>query len=188
MLKVFSKVHIHYLHIFKWLATHFLCIPWIPLWNSFSHVQLFATPRTDQFMEFLRPEYRSRLPFPSPGDLPNPGIQPRSPALQTESLPAEPPGKHMDPSHLCIAQIQHAGVLLSLLFSLCRVLLFAAPWTAARQASLSFTTSQTLLKLMSIGLVMPSNHLILCHSLSSSTQSFPASGSFPVSRHFTSGD
>ena len=36
------------------------------------------------------------------------------------------------------------------------------PWTAARQASLSFTISQSLLKLMSIGLVMPSNHLILC--------------------------
>ena len=46
-----------------------------------------------------------------------------------------------------------------------RVRLFATPWTAAHQASLSFTNSQTLLKLMSIELVMPSNHLILCHSL-----------------------
>ena len=45
------------------------------------------------------------------------------------------------------------------------VWLFVTPWTAARQASLSFTTSQSLLKLMSIELVMPSNHLILCHSL-----------------------
>ena len=44
-------------------------------------------------MEFSRPEYWSALPFPSPGDLPNPGIEPRSPALQADSLPAEPQGK-----------------------------------------------------------------------------------------------
>ena len=42
---------------------------------------------------FSRQEYWSRLPFPSPGDLPNPGIEPRSPALQTDSLPSELPGK-----------------------------------------------------------------------------------------------
>ena len=44
-------------------------------------------------MEFSRPEYCSGQPFPSPGDLPNPGIKPRSPALHVDSLPAEPPGK-----------------------------------------------------------------------------------------------
>ena len=44
-------------------------------------------------MEFSRPEYWSGQPFPSPGDLPNPGIETRSPALQAESLPAEPQGK-----------------------------------------------------------------------------------------------
>ena len=44
-------------------------------------------------MEFSRPEYWSGQPFPSPGDLPNPGIEPRYPALQMDSLPAEPPGK-----------------------------------------------------------------------------------------------
>ena len=49
--------------------------------------------------------------------------------------------------------------------TLSHVRLFATPWTAARQASLSFTISQTLLKLMSIELVMPSNHLILCPPL-----------------------
>ena len=42
---------------------------------------------------FSRPDYWSGQPFPSPGDLPNPGIEPRSPALQADSLPAEPPGK-----------------------------------------------------------------------------------------------
>ena len=49
--------------------------------------------------------------------------------------------------------------------SLSCVQLFATPWTAARQASLSFTNSWSLLKLMSIELVMPSNHLILCRPL-----------------------
>ena len=46
-----------------------------------------------QSMEFSRPKYCSGQPFPSPGDLPNPGIEPRSPALQADSLPAEPQGK-----------------------------------------------------------------------------------------------
>ena len=44
-------------------------------------------------MEFSRQEYCSGLPFPSPGDLPDPGIEPKSPALQADSLPPEPPGK-----------------------------------------------------------------------------------------------
>ena len=43
-------------------------------------------------MEFSRPEYWNGQPFPSPEDLPNPGIEPRSLALQTDSLPAEPQG------------------------------------------------------------------------------------------------
>ena len=61
------------------------------------------------------------------------------------------------------------------------------PCTAAHQASLSFTISWSLLKLMSIELVTPSNHLIFCHPLLLSPQSFPASGSFPLSRLFASG-
>ena len=48
---------------------------------------------------------------------------------------------------------------------LSHVQLFVTPWTAAHQACLSITNSQSLLKLMSIGLVMPSNHLIFCHPL-----------------------
>ena len=62
-------------------------------WKSLSRVWFFATPRTIQSMESSRPEYWSGQPFPSPGDLPNPGIKPRSPALQADSLPAELPGK-----------------------------------------------------------------------------------------------
>ena len=44
-------------------------------------------------MGFSRQEYWSGLPFPSPGNLPDPGMEPRSPALQEDSLPSEPPGK-----------------------------------------------------------------------------------------------
>ena len=44
-------------------------------------------------MEFYGQEYRSGLPFPPPGDLPNPGIEPGSPALRADALPSEPPGK-----------------------------------------------------------------------------------------------
>ena len=58
--------------------------------------------------------------------------------------------------------------------SLCRVQLFETPWTAAHQASLSITNSQTLLKLMSIEWVMPSNHLILCHPLLFLPSIFPS--------------
>ena len=61
--------------------------------------------------------------------------------------------------------------------SLSRVPLSATPWTAARQAYLSITKSRSSLKLMSIKLVMPSNHLILCWPLLLPPQSFPASGS-----------
>ena len=67
------------------------------------------------------------------------------------------------------------------------VQLFVTPRTAARQTSLSITNSWSLLKLMSIELVMPSNHLILCLPLSFCLQSFPASRSVPVSQFFTSG-
>ena len=73
--------------------------------------------------------------------------------------------------------------------SLSYVWLFVTPWTGASQTSRSITNSRSLLKLMSIASVMPSNHLILCHPpFSSCLQSFPASGSFPRSQFFTSGD
>ena len=57
----------------------------------------FATPWTIQSMEFSGPEYWSGWPFPSPGDLPKPGIEPRSPALQANSSPAEPQRKPLCP-------------------------------------------------------------------------------------------
>ena len=60
-----------------------------------SRVRLFATPWTVTYqapptMGFSRQEYWSGLPFPSPGDFPNPGIEPGSPALQEDALPSEP--------------------------------------------------------------------------------------------------
>ena len=73
---------------------------------------------------------------------------------------------------------QHFEDLLPVWFSsvqsLCRVRLFATPWTAACQASLSITNSRSLLKLRSIESVMPSNHLILCHPLLLPPSIFPS--------------
>ena len=66
--------------------------------KSLSHVRLFVAPWTvahqaPPSMGFSRQEYWSGLPFLSPGDLPDPGIEPRSPALQADVLTSEPPGK-----------------------------------------------------------------------------------------------
>ena len=90
-----------------WLADRkrsltFDSVLWINQWSesevkSLSRVWLFAIPWTVVYqaslsMGFSRQEYWSGLPFPSPGDLPVPGIEPRSPALQADALPSEPPG------------------------------------------------------------------------------------------------
>ena len=71
-------------------------------------------------MEFSRQEYWSGSPFPSPGDRPKPGIEPRSPVLQADTLPSEPPGKS------CLVKVK--------VKSLSYVRLFARPWTVAYQA------------------------------------------------------
>ena len=70
-----------------------MCVCW-----SLSHVQLFVTPQTvgcqtPLSMGFSRQHYRSGLPFRSPEDLLDPGIEPWSPALQADSLPFEPQGR-----------------------------------------------------------------------------------------------
>ena len=85
-----------------------------------SRVRLFATPWTvahqaSLSMGFSRQEYWSGVPFPSPGDLPNPGIEPRSPALQADALTSEPPGKPVKCSVSLISgkmQIQSKQILL----------------------------------------------------------------------------
>ena len=73
--------------------------------KSLSPVRLFVTPWTEAYrappsMGFSRQEYWSGLPFPSPGDLPYPGIEPGSPAFQADALTSEPPGKKKHVSFL----------------------------------------------------------------------------------------
>ena len=111
---------------------------------------------------------------------------------QVGSLPLPPPGK---PHYICSfnsisGAITSVQVLTSMLWPvttfwnlpvssvqmLSHVRLFVTPWTAARQASLSITNSRSLLKLMSIESVMPSNHLILCSPLLLLPLMFPSSG------------
>ena len=120
----------------------------------------------------FKQEYWNGLPFPPPRDLPDPGtehVSPESSSLASGFLTTEPPG-----NFLIVVQ------------SPSRVQLFVTPWTAAHQASLSFTISQNLLKLVSFELVMPFNHLILHHPhLLPSI--FPNIRSFPMSQLFTSG-
>ena len=84
-----TSIHDHWKnHLMSWMK-----------WNLLSCVQLFVTPWTVAYqappsMGFSRQEYWSGLLFPSPGDLPNSGIEPRSPALQAHTLISEPPGKY----------------------------------------------------------------------------------------------
>ena len=83
--------------------------------------------------------------------------------------------------------LHEVHVFISLVQSLIFVWLFATPWTAACQASLFITNSWSLLKLMSIELVMLSNHLILCYPLLLLPSIFPASGSFQMNQFLASG-
>ena len=97
-------------------------------------------------MRFSRQENWSALPFPSPGDLPYPGIEFVFPTLWVDSLSL---------SHLWIllSSVQFSSVTQS-----CPIM---TSWTAAHQVSLSITNSQNLCKLISTDSVVPSNHLIL---------------------------
>ena len=88
--------------------------------------------------------------------------------------------------HICKIYLRDVNYFSSVQ-SLNHVWLFVTPWTAARQAFLSITNSWSLLKLMSFELVMPSNHPILCRPFFSCPQSFPVSGSFPMSQFFAAG-
>ena len=106
-----------------------------------------ATPWAPLSLGFPKQEYSSGLPFPSPGNLPNPGIELVSPAFQADSLPLNHHGNPL--TRFVVVQ------------SLGHIQLFATPWTTAHQASLSFTISWSLLNLMSIESAIPSNHLIL---------------------------
>ena len=108
---------------FTWVCLSFSPLPFASLLSSIicevkllSHVRLFVTPWTvahqaPPSLGFSRQEYWSGLPFPSPGDLPNPGIEPRSPAFQAEVLTSGPPGKP-----ICKASSNNHFVFLHLFF------------------------------------------------------------------------
>ena len=95
--------------------------------------------------------------------------------------------KQKVPQHYVIFYLMVSPLTVSSVQSLSRIRLFATPWAAAHQASLSITNSRSLLKLMSVESVMPSNHLILCCPLFLHLQSFPASEYFQMSQFFASG-
>ena len=89
--------------------------------KSLSHVWLFAIPWTvahqaPPSMGFSKQEYWSGLPYASPGDLPDPGTEPGSPALQTDALPSEPPGKPSLIRYWFANIFSHLWVVFSLFF------------------------------------------------------------------------
>ena len=135
-----------------------------------SHIWLFANPWTAArqvplSLGLSRQEYWSGLPFPTPEDPPDAGIEPMSSVSPADRFfTAESPRKPWKNHGFC-------SVTKSCL-TLCY------PWTAECQAFFYFTVTQSLLKLMSIELVMPSNHLIL-------SPTSPPSSVFPSIRIFS---
>ena len=93
-------------------------------------VGLFVTPWTRAYqaspsMGFSRQEHWSGLPFPSPKDLPDPGIEPRSPALQADALPPEPPGKSSDVAKQPVSWTSAKGIRTVVTVALLLLLLFS---------------------------------------------------------------
>ena len=162
--------------------------PILRVWKSLSHVQLFATPLDYIVHGILQTRILEWVAVPFSSGSSSPGIKPRSPALQADSLSAEPQGmpKNTEVGSLSLLQwifltkdrtgvscISDGFFTICVIYinpfssvqSLSHVRLFATPWVAARQASLSITISRSSLRLTSIESVMPSSHLILCHPL-----------------------
>ena len=137
---------------------------------------------------------RHSTDLPGDSERPSPGMWgPEAlagPAFSSHSGPSEQLGSEARRSWASLPPLPLAVVQL-----ISCVRLFVTPRTAARQASLSFTKSLSLLKLLSIESMIPSNNLVLCHPLllnpsipfSSCPQSFPTSGSFPMGCFFASG-
>ena len=87
---VTKQAHMHKVCICKSMKVKVFTLSCLTLCNPMDCTHQASLP-----MEFSRQEYWSGLPFPFPGDLPNPGIEPRSPAMQADSLPSELPAKPM---------------------------------------------------------------------------------------------
>ena len=104
-------VHLEYSSLY-WLSSFPVSLKSEVKVKSLSWARLFATPWTVAYqappsMGFSRQEYCSGVPFPSPGDLPNSGIEPGSPTFQADALTSEPPGKPIlthiyIPTHTCV--------------------------------------------------------------------------------------
>ena len=154
-----------------------------------------ATPWTAAYqappsMGFSRQKYWSGVPLPSPPPL-------AATNLIHNSTIAEEYCETVKAKLLNSAWLTESAHILSVsclslyVFSVqfsCSVMFNSLrPHGSQTPDSLSITNSRNLLKLVSIKLVMPSNHVNLCHPLLLSLQSFPASGSFPMSQFFTSG-
>ena len=91
---ILTVVMVSHVHMYSYfvLLLLFSCKRKERKWKSFSRVRPFVTPWTIQFLKFSGSEYWSGKLFPSPGDLPNPGIKPRPPAVQVNSLPISQKG------------------------------------------------------------------------------------------------
>ena len=131
-------------------------------------------------MKFSQTKILDGCLFPFPGNLPNSGIQPVSPVLVGTFFTLSHQGS------LTWSPVRNPRFQFSSVQSLSSVQLCDSITIATHQASLSITKSQSPLKPMSIKSVMPSSHHILCRPLLSCPQSFPASGSFPMSQLFAS--
>ena len=148
------------------------------LWlcRALGRARLSATPWTaacqaPRSTKFSRQEYWSGLPFPSPGDLFNPRIEPGSLASQADSLPSEPPGK----SDGTFSSVQFSSVSQSCL-TLCDPMNCSTPGLLVHHQLPEFTQTHV----HRIGDAI--QHLILCHPLLLLPQSLPASESFPMSQ------
>ena len=123
--------------IYSTLLSHTVCCA-----QSLSCVQLFLTPQAVTLCPwgFSRQEYWSGLSCPPPGDLPNPGIEPRSPALWADSLPSEPPGKPKNTGVGSLSLLQ--GILLTQEFNrgllCCRWILYQLSYQGSPNHTLLF--------------------------------------------------
>ena len=135
--------------------------------KSFSCVRLFATPWTVAYQAspsvgFSRQDYWSGLPFPSLGDLPNPGIEPRSPALEADALTSEPPGKLYHYKREYIGVSKHIVILsLNVLFVILLLGAIAKHFSFTRE----FTHPWTILSPMALPPLLPLPSLIYNCSL-----------------------
>ena len=144
-----------------------------------------CSPPGSSVLGISRQGYWSGLPFPSPGNLPKPGIESTSPALAGRFLTTEPLGK---PIGLAIHMVILICLNQSIQFSH-SVVFDSLQLHGLQHTSLPCLprTTQSLLKLMSIQLVMPSNHPNLCHPLLFRPSIFPRIRVFSNSRFSTSG-